>query len=107
MPADSPSERTLIARIAASERWAHTSDRAGATAAARQALLDRFEREVDPEGVLDPAERSRRAASAKSAFYARLSLKSAQARRARSRAAQLDTEVDAVLSELDEGASVA
>lgn len=104
MPAQDPSDRALIARIAAAERWAQTEDRAAATAPARRALLDRFEKQVDPDGVLAPAERARRAASAKTAFYTRLALKSAQARRARVRAAQLEVEVDTALSELEDGA---
>ena len=100
MPAREPSERALIARIAAAERWAHTDDRGKATAPARRALADRFDREVDPDGVLDPAERARRAASAKTAYYTRLSLKSAQAKRARSRAAKLEAEIDAALADV-------
>ena len=83
MPARTPEERTLFARIAAAERWAREPDRTGATAPARRAALDRFEKQVDPDGVLDPVERAKRAASAKTAFYTRLALKSAQARRAR------------------------
>lgn len=54
------------------------------TKAARQAFLDRLDREVDPEGKLDPAERARRAKHARSAHFRRLALKSAQARRRRS-----------------------
>ncbi len=54
------------------------------TAAARQAFLARFETEVDPAGVLPPAERQRRALSARRAYFARLALKSARARRRRS-----------------------
>lgn len=46
-------------------------------------MLDKFEREVDPDGVLAPAERARRAAHARKAYFARLALKSAQARRRR------------------------
>ena len=46
------------------------------TAAARQAFLARFETEVDPAGVLPPAERQRRALSARRAYFARLALKS-------------------------------
>jgi hypothetical protein len=49
-------------------------------APARAAFLDRFEREVDPAGVLDPAERARRAEHAKKAHFLRLALKSAQVR---------------------------
>lgn len=101
MPAREPSERALIARIAAAERWAHTADRSAATDPARRALADRFDREVDPDGILNPTERARRAASAKTAYYTRLALKSAQARRARSRAAKLESEVDEALTEAE------
>jgi hypothetical protein len=76
-----PSDRVLIARVAAHERWAKTTNRSTATAAARAAFSDRFEREVDPDGSLSPEERSKRAANARSAYFSRLALKSAQARR--------------------------
>jgi hypothetical protein len=36
------SDRSLIAKIAAHERWAREPDRTAATAAARQAYADRF-----------------------------------------------------------------
>jgi hypothetical protein len=51
------------------------------TRAGRAAFLSRFEREVDPEGVLPPEERARRAIHARKAYFARLALKSAKARR--------------------------
>ena len=54
-----PEERSLRARIAANSRWAKT-DRAGATEAARRGFYERFEREVDPDGKLDPVERAKR-----------------------------------------------
>jgi hypothetical protein len=81
--AETPAERSLRGRIAAHTRWAHTDDRQAATAAARRAALDRFERQVDPDGLLAPAERLRRAESARRAYFSALALKSAQARRAR------------------------
>jgi len=82
MSADSlsPSERSLRARIAAHTRWSRDDPIAG-TAAARAAFLDRFVREVDPDGVLPETERFRRAQSARKAYFARLALKSARARR--------------------------
>ncbi len=43
--------------------------------------MARFEREVDPDGTLEPAERERRAAHARKAYYSALALKSAKARR--------------------------
>lgn len=53
------------------------------TKPARRAFLARFEREVDPDGVLDPAERIRRATYARKAYMARLNLRSAEVRRKR------------------------
>jgi hypothetical protein len=53
------------------------------TAPARAAFLDRFEREVDPDGLLPAAERARRAEHARKAYFTRLALKSAKARAAR------------------------
>lgn len=75
------SDRVLAARVAAHTRWSQETDRSAATAPARKAAMDRFERQVDPEGRLDPALRAKLAANAKSAYFARLALKSAQARR--------------------------
>ena len=53
------------------------------TANARSAFLSRFEREVDPDNVLLPKERARRAEAAKRAYFVRLSYLSAKARRGR------------------------
>ncbi|MGI8536805.1 MAG: hypothetical protein ACR2K2_09970 [Mycobacteriales bacterium] len=76
-----PSDRFLSASIAANTRWAHEPDRAAATRPARDAFERRFLDEVDPERTLAPAERERRAANAKKAYFHRLALKSAQSRR--------------------------
>jgi hypothetical protein len=43
--------------------------------------LQRFERQVDPDGTLNPAERRRRAEQAMRAHMAGLALRSAQVRR--------------------------
>lgn len=75
-----PAERSLRASIASHSKWAHTDPTEG-TKAARAAFLDRFDREADPDGTLDPAERARRAAHLRSAHFKRLAMKSAQARR--------------------------
>lgn len=56
-------------------------DPAAHTAPARAAFMDRFEREVDPDGTLDPAARARRAEHARKAYFTRLALQSAKARR--------------------------
>ncbi len=74
------SGRKLRARVAAFTSWANTSDPTARTAPARTAFLRRFEDAVDPERKLPPPERERRAAAARSAFYATLAYKSARAR---------------------------
>jgi hypothetical protein len=73
-------DRVLRARIAAHLLHSQISDEAEHTAPARAAFLSRFEREVDPEGVLDPEERARRADHAKKAYFLRLALASRKAR---------------------------
>jgi hypothetical protein len=78
-----PEQRVLRARLAAHTRWAKEQDRVAALAPARRALLDRFEREVDPDGVLSEAERARRADHARRAYMYRLALRSARVRRRR------------------------
>jgi hypothetical protein len=78
-------ERTLAGRIGAHQLHA-THDPRETTRNARAAFLDRFEREVDPDGVLEPRERTRRAGHARKAYFTRLALKSAQARRRNGRA---------------------
>ncbi|MCZ7414273.1 hypothetical protein [Streptomyces sp. WMMC897] len=76
-----PTERQQRARLAAHTSWANTADPTSRTAKARAAHLSRFEREADPDGVLTPEERARRASHLKKAYYARLALQSAKARR--------------------------
>ena len=55
------------------------------TAAARKRFLERFEEEVDPNRQLPRAERQRRAMAARKAYFTRLALRSAKARRRRVR----------------------
>ncbi len=76
-----PNERALHARLAAHALHSRLADPSAHTAPARRAFLDRFEREVDPDGVLSPTERVRRAEHAKKSYFLKLALKSAQARR--------------------------
>jgi hypothetical protein len=90
MPDLTPEQRSLRARIAAHTRWSREPDRDAATKAGRQAFLDRFEAEVDPEGRLDPAERATRAENARRAYFSKLALQSS---RARSRRAALAKEI--------------
>ncbi len=81
-----PEEMARRGRIGAYRRWATHDPREG-TAPARAAFLAKFEREVDPCGVLPEEERRRRAESARKAHFARLARLSAKARRGRQNAA--------------------
>lgn len=78
-----PEQRTLRAQIAANTRWANTSsgERVAVTAKARQAAYERFEKQVDPEGVMLPAERAKLAENARRAHFQRMALASSKARR--------------------------
>lgn len=81
MASSRPEERVSISRLGAHESWARTADRSARTAPARTAFERRFEREVDPDGALAPAERAHRAEHAKKAYFTRLALRSAKVRR--------------------------
>lgn len=70
-------------RIGAHRKWAMTEDRSAATQPARDGLNRRFEDEVDPDRVLAPDERAKRAESARRAHFTRLAMKSAASRKAR------------------------
>jgi hypothetical protein len=70
-----PTERSLRSQIAAHDSWAQTEDRHARTANARKAFEGRFLAEADG----DP----KRAEHLRKAYFARLALKSAQARRRR------------------------
>ena len=74
----SPTELSLRARLGA-----HAQHAAGKTntGPARRAFDQRFYDQVDPDRQLPPAERERRAAHARKAYFTQLSLKAATARR--------------------------
>jgi hypothetical protein len=76
-------ERRLRASIAVNTSWARTDDRLARTEPGRRAAEARFERLVDPDGVLTPDELARRVANARRAHFQQLALRSAKARRLR------------------------
>lgn len=78
-----PAQRERRARIAAHQSWARTADRTMRTQPGTQAFLRRFEREVDPDGVLPEDERRNRARHARTAYMLRLAERSAAVRRRR------------------------
>jgi hypothetical protein len=85
----SPQEASLRGRIGAYRLHA-THDPRETTQAARTSFLTKFEREVDPEGVLTPDERQRRAEYARKAHFTRLALASARKRSKANKKAAVD-----------------
>ena len=75
-----PAQRSLRARIGA---FALHAAGGTSTAAGTAAFLDRFARQVDPDGTLAPEERARRATYARKAYFSKLALKASIARTAR------------------------
>ena len=53
-----PEQRRLRAKIAANARWSRPMARADQADAARAAIYERLERQVDPEGTLCPDHRA-------------------------------------------------
>jgi hypothetical protein len=86
-----PVELSLRGQIAAHTSWSRTTDRTARTANARKAFEDRFLAEADG----DP----QRAESLRKAYFARLALRSAKARRRRS--GDRRTVIESRLTELD------
>jgi hypothetical protein len=70
-------------RIGADISSSRTHDRSTRPRPARQKFLQRFEREVDPDGVLPPDERRRRAEHAKRAYMLRLAKRAVATRNTR------------------------
>ena len=86
MPANDP-DRSLVGRIGAHESWARTEDRTARTAPARAAFEARFPNE-----------------NARKAYFLRLALKSANARRNRLKSdelRQIAAEAAAAADEID------
>jgi hypothetical protein len=84
---ETPAERSLRGRTAVLTSWANTADWTARTAPGRTKFEGRFDRQVDPDGVLPPHERAKRAAMARRAYFTELARKSAAARRKRTQAA--------------------
>lgn len=78
----SPAERSVQARVAAFAMHSQHDTRE-TTAAARTAFRSSFERKVDPNGILEPAERRRRAEAARKSHYAKMTAASLASRRIR------------------------
>ena len=92
MASSQTDDRRLIAQIAAHTSWANTEDRSARTAPARRALEQKFLEQAHG----DPA----RAENLRRAYFQRLALKSAQARRRAKEATAAARAADAELRAL-------
>lgn len=99
MAAATSEDRSIVAQIAAAERWGRTPDRTAATAPARAGLRAKFARQADPDGTLPTAELERRIDSLMRAHMLRMSLAAKTARR---RARELNQTAEIVEAELAE-----
>jgi hypothetical protein len=88
------SDLTLLGRLGAHESWARTTDRSARTAPARAALEAKFLAEANGDPV--------RAAHLRKAHYARMALRSAQARRKSRAWAEVADQADAELAEVSD-----
>ncbi len=79
-------EQIRLARQMAAHSMHAKHDSKAVTAAARKGFMARFEREVDPDGVLPPEERLRRAQHAMKAHMLHLAHKSAAVNKKKQRA---------------------
>ena len=91
MASADPSTRHLVSQIAAHESWARTENRSARTAPARAALERKFLEAADGDPV--------RAAHLRKAHFARLALKSAQARRKARESAEVAATAERELAE--------
>jgi hypothetical protein len=107
MPARTPEDRSLVAQIAAAERWGRTPDRTAATAPARAGLRAKFARQVDPNGTLDAAEVERCVDHLMHAHMLRMSLKAKAARRKAKEATATAEQAEAELEAMGGGPSAA
>lgn len=76
------SDLSLLGRLGAYSQHAQ-HDTKKTTEKARATWNEHFVDQVDPNRILDEAERDRRAKAARQAHYTRMALRSAQARRTR------------------------
>lgn len=76
-PLEATREQRNLTRSQIGRMGAYALHAAGKTTTteARAKFLSRFEREVDPDGTLDPVERARRAQFAKKAYFTKLVLR--------------------------------
>lgn len=80
---ESPAERSLHAQAASLTYWSTVPNRTAATQPLRDGFVRKLERQVDPDGVLEPQERARRVEMARRAHLANASRLAAKARRER------------------------
>lgn len=98
-----PEQRKLRSQLGAAVSWSRTKDRAARMAPAWRGLEKKLEKQVDPNGEMDPADRAAAVEHARKAYFLALSLKASLARskaaEARRKAAELDRDAQAADAE--------
>jgi hypothetical protein len=84
--AESSTERSLHAQHASLIHWSQVENRTAATRAMREGLTRKWEREIDPDGKLPPAELAKRVEMRRKAHMAEMTRRSIKARRERAAA---------------------
>lgn len=77
---ETPAQRAMRMSAAAHQSWANTADRSARARRGYDGLVAKFEREIDPDGTLPPAERAKRVKSRLKRHYAEIQRKSSIAR---------------------------
>jgi hypothetical protein len=75
-----PEQRSLRARLAVLARWSN-EDPSEQMKIARSKFDERFYHQVDPDSLLPPEERERRAMAARKAYFTALAYKRSRARK--------------------------
>ena len=93
----------MAATAAVEKSWANTPNRTARTQKARDTFLARFGAEVDPEGLLDPVERQRRAEHLLRSHMASIRLRGMKAARLKREQREMEAalELEAVLDRFD------
>ena len=76
----SPAQRSLRVLLAAHTHQTDTETQQARAERVNRASRDRFADQVDPDHILKPEERAKRARSARRAYYTALALRSSRAR---------------------------
>jgi hypothetical protein len=91
-------DRRLLASYASNMMWAKCENRSARTLTARQAFLEKLERQVDPSDSLPAEERAKRVKNLQQAHMQKMALRASQARRVKAAARRAAAKMKKTLS---------